>query len=403
MPLFDCRVAKTDGSIAEERVEAEDEKAVRVQLEKKGYLVFSIRPLQGLSLSSLRWGFRKSIHPREFLVFNQELLALIRAGISIMRTLDILIGRASHPAFQTVLVGVRDGVRGGLSISEAMAKYPTYFSGLYVSSIRAGERSGSLVEILQRHIVYLKRMLAVRKKVISALSYPIFLLAVGISVIFFLLTYVMPTFMEIFKDSGTQLPLATQRLIFVMGFLQNYFLYLLLGLVAIVVFIYQSYQTSWGRPWLDSFILKIPVIGHVMERHYLITLSRTLSTTLSGGIPLVPALGMVAEALSNQAWSSKVQEVSGRVQEGVSLAHSLAQSGTFPKMSLEMIDVGENSGSLVEMLGEVADFHEDELDLYLGRVTTWVEPVMLLVMGVIVAIIVISMYLPIFHLAGTIQ
>ncbi|MCI0528175.1 MAG: type II secretion system F family protein [Nitrospira sp.] len=403
MPLFDCRIAKTDGSIAEERVEAEDEKAVRVQLEEKGYLIFSIRRLQSLSLSSLGWGFRKRIHPREFLVFNQELLALIRAGISIMRILDILIGRASHPAFQAALVGVRDGVRGGLSISEAMAKYPSYFAGLYVSSVRAGERSGNLVEILQRHIVYLKRMLAVRKKVISALSYPIFLLVVGISVIFFLLTYVMPTFMEIFKDSETQLPLATQRLIFVVGFLQNYFLYLLLGMVVIIVFIYQSYQTSWGKQWLDSFILKIPIIGQVMERHYMITLSRTLSTTLSGGISLVPALGMVAEALPNQVWSKKVQEVSGRVQEGVSLAQSLAQSEAFPKMSLEMIDVGENSGSLVEMLGEVADFHEDELDLYLGRVTTWVEPVMLLVMGIIVAMIVISMYLPIFHLAGTVK
>jgi type IV pilus assembly protein PilC len=229
------------------------------------------------------------------------------------------------------------------------------------------------------------------------------LLVVGISVIFFLLTYVMPTFMEIFKESETQLPLATQRLIFVVGFLQNYFLYLLLGIVAIIVFIYQSYQTSWGKQWLDSFILKIPIVGRVMERHYMITLSRTLSTTLSGGIPLVPALGMVAEALPNQVWSHKVQEVSGRVQEGVSLAQSLAQSATFPKMSLEMIDVGENSGSLVEMLGEVADFHEDELDLYLGRVTTWVEPVMLLVMGIIVAVIVISMYLPIFHLAGTVK
>ncbi len=403
MPLFDCRVARTDGSIAEERIEGEDEKAVRVQLEEKGYLVFSIRRLQALSLSSLRWGFRKRLPPREFLVFNQELLALIRAGISIMRILDILIGRASQPAFQATMVGVRDGVRGGLSLSEAMAKYPTYFSGLYVSSLRAGERSGSLVEILQRHIVYLKKMLAVRKKVVSALSYPIFLLVVGISVIFFLLTYVMPTFMEIFKESETQLPLATQRLIFVVGFLQNYFLYLLLGAVAIIVFIYQSYQTSWGKQWLDSFILKIPVIGRVMERHYMITLSRTLSTTLSGGIPLVPALEMVAEALPNQVWSHKVREVSGRVQEGVSLAHSLAQSEAFPKMSLEMIDVGENSGSLVEMLGEVSDFHEDELDLYLGRVTTWVEPVMLLVMGIIVAMIVISMYLPIFHLAGTVK
>ncbi len=403
MPLFDCRVARTDGSIAEERIEAEDEKAVRVQLEGKGYLVFSIKRLQALSLSSLRWGFRKRLPPREFLVFNQELLALVRAGISIMRILDILIGRASQPAFQATMVGVRDGVRGGLSLSEAMAKYPTYFSGLYVSSLRAGERSGSLVEILQRHIVYLKKMLAVRKKVVSALSYPIFLLVVGISVIFFLLTYVMPTFMEIFKESETQLPLATQRLIFVVGFLQNYFLYLLLGAVAIMVFIYQSYQTSWGKQWLDSFILKIPVIGQVMERHYMITLSRTLSTTLSGGIPLVPALEMVAEALPNQVWSHKVREVSGRVQEGVSLAQSLTQSEAFPKMSLEMIDVGENSGSLVEMLGEVSDFHEDELDLYLGRVTTWVEPVMLLVMGIIVAMIVISMYLPIFHLAGTVK
>jgi len=401
--MFDCRVAKTDGSIAEERIEAEDERAVRVQLEGKGYLVFSVKPLQALSLFSLHWTFRKRLHPREFLVFNQELLALIRAGLPIIRVLDILIGRASHPAFQAALVGVRDGVRGGLSISEAMSRYPTYFSGLYISSIRAGERSGNLVEILQRHLTYLKRMLMVRKKVLSALMYPSFLLVVGISVVIFLLTYVMPTFMEIFKDSDTQLPLATQRLIWVVGFLQNYFLYLLIAFIGLVVLVYQGYQIPWGRRWLDSMILKVPVIGQVVQRHYLITLSRTLSTTLAGGIPLVPALGMVTEALPNQVWSKKVFEVSERVQEGVSLSHSLERSQTFPKMSLEMIDVGENSGSLVEMLGEVADFHEDELDLYLGRATTWVEPIMLLFMGIVVGAIVISMYLPIFQLAGTIK
>jgi type IV pilus assembly protein PilC len=246
-------------------------------------------------------------------------------------------------------------------------------------------------------------MLAVRKKVISSLSYPIFLLAVGISVIFFLLTYVMPTFMEIFKDSGTQLPLATQRLISVVLFLQEYLFYLLLGLGGVVIVIYQGHKTAWGRKWLDSIILRVPGIGQVVQRHYMITMTRTLSTTLAGGIPLVPALGMVSEALPNRVWSRKVLEVSGRVQEGVSLAHSLERSGMLPNMSLEMIDVGENSGSLVEMLGEVADFHEDELDLYLGRLTTWVEPIMLLLMGIIVAVIVISMYLPIFHLAGTIR
>jgi type IV pilus assembly protein PilC len=403
VPFFDCRVARANGSIAEERIEAEDEKAVRVQLEAKGYLVFSIKRFQALSLSSFRWTFKRRIHPREFLVFNQELLSLIRAGLPIIKVLDILIGRASHPAFQAALVGVRDGVRGGLYISEAMSRYPTYFSALYVSSVRAGERSGNLIEILQRHIAYLKRMLMVRKKVLSALMYPSFLLVVGVSVIFFLLTYVMPTFMEIFKDSETQLPLATQRLIWVMGFLQNYFLYLLIALIGILVLVYQSHQTSWGRRWLDLMILKIPAVGQVAQRHYMITLSRTLSTTLSGGIPLVPALGMVAEALPNQVWSRKVLEVSERVQEGVSLSQSLERSQTFPKMSLEMIDVGENSGSLVEMLSEVADFHEDELDLYLVRVTTWIEPIMLLIMGIVVGVIVISMYLPIFHLAGTIR
>jgi type IV pilus assembly protein PilC len=403
VPIFDCRLAKADGSIAEERIEAEDEQSVRIQLQEKGYLVFSVRRLQSFSLSSVNLKLGKRLHPREFLVFNQELLALIRAGMSIIRTMDLLIGRASHPAFRTALMGVREGIKSGSSISEAMAKYPFYFSELYVSSVRAGERSGNLVEILQRHIAYLKRMLAVRKKVISALSYPSFLLIVGVSVIFFLLTYVMPTFMEIFKDAETELPLATQRLILVVTFFQNYFIYLLLGLVGMVLFIQQGRKTATGKQLLDSFILNIPAIGQVIRRHYMIIMTRTLSTTLAGGIPLVPALAMVSEALPNRLWSKKVREVSERVQEGVSLAQSLEQSAMLPKMSLEMVDVGENSGSLTEMLSEVADFHEDELDLYLGRLTTWIEPVMLLVIGLIVAVIVVSMYLPIFQLAGTIR
>lgn len=401
--MFDCRVARADGSVAEQRIEAEDENAVRTQLEGKGYLVFSIRPLKTLSLSSLNLSFKKRISPREFLVFNQELLSLIRAGIPIMRTLDILIGRASHPAFQVALTGVRDSIRGGSSIAEAMSKYPSYFPELYVSSIRAGERSGNLVEILQRYISYLKKMLAVRKKVISALSYPTFLLMVGIAVIFFLLTYVMPTFMELFEGAEKELPAATRRLIAVVQFLQGYFLFLLAGLIGMVFLIRQSYQTPRGREWLDRLMIKLPVVGPVVQRHYMILVSRTLSTTLAGGIPLVTALGMVSEALPNRVWSMRVQQVNRRVQEGTSLAVSLGQDKLFPKMSLEMIEVGENSGSLVEMLAEVADFHEDEMDLYLNRLTTWVEPVLLLTMGLIVAVIVVSMYLPIFQLAGTIK
>jgi type IV pilus assembly protein PilC len=405
VPLFNCRVARADGSIKEERIEATDEREVRSQMEERGYLVLSLRRFRAFSLSAFnfKWSFKRGLHPREFLVFNQELIALIRAGIPIIRIMDILVGRASHPVFQKVLDGVRDGIKAGASISDATAKYPHFFSGLYVSSIRAGERSGNLVEILQRYIAYLKRMIAVRKKVVSSLTYPIFLLAVGVAVIFFLLTYVMPTFMEIFKDSQSELPRATQRLIAVVRFLQDYLVILLVALGGLIILVRQGYQTPWGRQRFDAFILRIPVAGRVVQRHYMITLSRTLSTTLAGGIPLVPALAIVSDAMPNRIWSQKVMDASRRVQEGAGLALSLQQSQTFPKMSLEMIEVGENSGSLVEMLGEVADFHEDELDLYLGRLTTWVEPVMLLLMGIIVAIIVVSMYLPIFHLAGTIR
>ncbi len=403
MPNFECRVARSDGTITREQIEGIDENMVRSQLEAKGYLVFSVRRPRDLSFVRWKHLLNRRLPATEFLIFNQEFLALIRAGLPIIRVLDILVGRAANPNFQTALTGVREGIKGGLSISDAFARYPIYFSGLYVSSVRAGERSGNLVEILQRHTVYLKRMLAVRKKVVSALAYPGFLLLIGVGVIFFMLTYVMPTFMEIFKDSQTELPVATRRLIFVAEFLQNYLGHIVIAVIGSAFLVARGYHMPWGRRFIDSFLLKIPVVSRVVERHFMITLSRTLSTTLAGGISLVPALGMAAEAMPNRIWVAKVLQTRERVQEGVSLAASLEQAQTFPKMSLEMIDVGENSGALVEMLGEVAEFHEDELDLYLGRLSTWVEPIMLLFIGVIVALIVISMYLPIFHLAGAIR
>lgn len=398
MPLFECRVAKTDGSVVGERIEAENEWVARNQVEQRGEVVFSVRPLWRFSLDVLT--FQRRFPLRDFLVFNQEFMVLIRSGMSFMRILEILAGRTSHAGFQIALRGVREQIRGGASISEAMSRYPNYFSELYVATVRAGERSGNLVEVLGRYIAYLKRVLAVRKKVLSALSYPAFLLIVGIASVAFLLAYVMPSFMEVYQDSGTELPPSTQTLIAVVEFLRRDFIYLLAGGVLAAAWVKWMHRTRMGRQWMDSLLLKLPLVGAVIRSHYLIIMSRTLSTSLAGGIPLVPALGVVAEAMTNRAWSQALAVVGGRVQEGMSLAHSLDQTGMMPKMSTEMIEVGENSGSLVEMLGEVADFHEDELDLYLGRLTTWAEPIMLLVMGVVIALIVVSMYLPIFHLAG---
>ena len=396
--LFACRIAKADGSVVHERIEAEDEKSLRFQLEGRGDLIFSIKPLRTLSFHSLVFGKRFS--QRDFLVFSQELLVLIRAGMSFMRILDILLGRSSHPGFQTALQGVKEQIRSGNSISESMSRHPGYFSELYIATVRAGEQSGNLVEVLGRYHTYLKRVLAVRKKVVSALTYPAFLLLVGIATVVFLLTYVMPTFTEIYQDSGTELPENTQRLIAFVQFAKQNIIYLLLGFGLLLGLIRWGYYTNWGRQWLDYALLKMPLAGPVVQRHYLIIMSRTLATSLAGGIPMVPALAVVSEALTNRAWSQAIQSVSEHVQEGVSLSHSLGKSRMMPKMSIEMIEVGENSGSLIEMLGEVADFHEDELDIYLNRLTTWAEPVMLLLMGIVIAIIVVSIYLPIFYLAG---
>lgn len=401
MPLFSYRVAKGDGTILQKETEAESEALLRGRLEGEGYLVLSIT--KGVSLSLPSFSFGKKISPRDFMIFNHELIVLLRAGLPIMKILDILSERDSQPDFVETLKAVQRDVRGGSAIADAMAKHPSYFSGLYVSSLRAGEKSGNLVEVITRFMEYQKKVLEVRKKVFAALAYPVFLLVVGIGVMGFLLIYVMPSFSELYQGSQTELPLFTRALLNLVYFLNRNMALLTLGLFALLALILVAYRSGWGKEWADPAVLKSPFLSAIVKKNYQIRISRTLSTVLKSGIPLVVALEMVAAAMTNQIVRRQVQEVGGDVRGGTGLAAAFSKAGLFPKMSTEMIAVGETTGALDEMLGEVANFHEGELDLILSRVTTWVEPVLLLTIGSLVALILIAMYLPIFHLAGTIR
>jgi len=403
MPQFAYRIAKGDGTILEDRTEAEDEVTLREQLEGKGYLVFSIRRAAGFSLPQIRFDFKSKLTPREFLAFNQEFLALIKAGLPIIRALDILVDRVELSSFREALRGIRQEIKGGSSIADAMSKYPQQFPELYVSSLRAGERSGNLAEIIERYNQYQRRMIAVWKKVRAALTYPIFLLAVSFAIVAFLLVYVMPTFSEIYRESDAQIPLPTQILLHFVQLLRGNILWIILALGASVFFLRVWSRTASGRVSLQRFFLRLPLVGDIMIKSYLIQITRTLSAILSGGIPLVTALEMVADAITNQAVSVKVHEMRERVKEGISLASAFEKTGFMPRLTVEMVGVGEATGALEQLLTNAAEFHEEELDILLARVTTWVEPLLLLFMGTMVATIVIIMYLPVFNLAGTIR
>lgn len=405
MPTFVCRIGKADGTVLEERLEAEDAAEARHRLDRQGVVVFAIRPagrLQGLSFDLLP-SLRRGLAPREFLVFNHELLVLIKAGLPIMKALDILAGRTGHPTFGKVLADVRGQVRGGSSLADAMAGHPREFSELYVATLRAGERSGNVVEMLTRYQAFMKRLLAVRKKIVTALSYPAFLLSVGAGVIAFLMVFVMPTFLDVYKEAQSELPAATRVLMAVVGFLKRWTVALVVGLVGTAAALRVWYGTEGGRRRIDGLLLRLPFVGSIVRTHYTISVARTLATILTGGIPLVSALRMVGDSIPNRVIAADIAEVIERVKTGSGLAAAFAAGGLMPRMTLEMIEVGEATGALEEMLNQVAEFHEDELDRSLTRITTWVEPVLLLVMGGLVAVVVVTMYLPIFNLAGTIK
>lgn len=398
---FNCKYAKTTGEVVSAVVVGQNIEEVRHHLQEQGLLPINIRP-RGWSLSFRSQKRRQALKTEDFILFNQQFVALIRAGLPILKALDLLKGQIRNPLLREHIVNVRDRVHSGALLSEAL-RAQGVFPTVYVASIFAGERSGNLIEVINRFIQYEKTVLSVRKRFINSLIYPTFLIVLSIVMVGVILTYVIPKFAQLYADLNTPLPFTTRLLIVTSGTLQSHLALLLPLIVGILVILRMWIGTGHGRHRLDDFKLSAPVVGKLWTMFSMAQLSRTLATLLQGGIPLVGALEVARDASGNRVIGDSIREAIGQVREGKSLSDSLELSGHFPDLALEMIRVGEQTGSLPDMLNHVADFYDEDVNLRSAALLSWVEPTILLFVAGFVAFVLISLYMPIFSIGTSLS
>ena len=398
---YRCRLGTTSGEIIEGVYVAQSEAALRRELEDKGLHVLSLRPRLGLSALSFGGKGRK-IGRHEFLVFNQELATLLKAGMPLVQSLDILRSRLSNPLFKSILDDVHEKLRGGTALSDAFAAHGDMFPSVYTASLMAGERSGNLDAVLRRFVAYSKTIDTVRSKTISAMVYPVILVALATFLVGIIVIKVVPTFAEFYSSFNSELPLSTRIIVMISDVLRAQ-LWLILIAIAGAVAAFMTWVRQPGRgAQFDRWMLKLPFVGPSFHKFSTSQMARTLATLLSGGIPLVNAIEIAARSTGNRHLGKELEIVAVRVREGQSFAGTLMERQTVPDVALKMIEVGESTGALTEMLNSLADFYDEEIDTEVSRFVTVIEPAMLVVMGVVIAGIVMSLYLPLFQLTSVI-
>ncbi|MDP9120933.1 MAG: type II secretion system F family protein [Acidobacteriota bacterium] len=398
---FQCRVGTPDGRVRDDLFVASDEAALRSELGKRGLHIFEVRR-RGLTprLSLPATGRRKRIPTQEFVVWNQELAALLKAGLPLLQALDMMLERMRNQHFKAVLTDIRDRVKSGEDLSEAFASHGDLFPRLYPSSLKAGEKSGELEKVIRRFIRYMKLVLDARRRVVSALIYPAVLICLSIAMIIVMAIFVVPKFMVFFENLDAELPLITRITLAVSVFARHNAVVIALLLIGAIFALRSFTHTPAGQQWLDRRKLKLPFMGPVLHRFAMAEFCRSLGTLLSGGIPLVPAFEIAVTSIGNSAVRSRVEPTIQMVREGKPFHSALEQSEMFIDMAIDMVKVGEATGSLDEMLGSVADFLDEQIETRMARLLSLVEPMMLIFMGMIVAIILVSIYLPLFSTLG---
>ena len=396
MPLFSYKAVREDGSTVVDELTAATSSEARDTLHDRGFLVLEVRKKGSLTGD-------RGASPKEFLIFNQEFVTLVKAGLPIMQALDILQHRMEKQGFRSALNNIREAVGGGTALSDALASHPAYFPPLYTSAVRAGEQSGALVDVLKRYIDYQKRMLAVRTKVRNALFYPVFLVIVTVAVLTLFFLYIIPNFTQMYSDQAGSLPFLTLILIELARTVTDYAPLIAFALAASIAGIYLWQRTDQGGRFLDGLKLRVPLIRSLLTQYLMAQLTRTLATVLRGGIPLVQALETTAGVIGNQVIGRRLAEARTLVIEGVSLADAFERTRLAPDMTVRMIEVGESSGDLPQMLEDVADFYEQEVENRMANLTSLIEPVLMLTMGVVIAVIVVALYLPIFEMGARLK
>ena len=398
MAEYVIRMADERGHMLEQSEHGTSEVEVRDRFSQQGFLVYSVKP-KGLLAGELRLpGFRK-VPQDQFVVFNQQFVTLIHAGLPIIQSLDLLIKRQRNPYFRSVLQNVRDRLRGGELLSEAFAAQKI-FPKVYTTTLMAGEKSGNLEEVLGRYISFQRLAVSFRKKLLSSLVYPTLLVLMLIVMLTFLITFVVPQFANLYHQLGSELPPMTAMMLALGVNTREYLPYAVLTLLIVGFFLWRWMRSDKGATQMDRFKLKVPILGDIWLKYQVAVFARMLSTLLSGGLPLVPSLETAGESMQSHLMAHGIEQATRTVREGQGLARSLEQTKVFPQMSVEMMEVGESTGALPAMLNSVAEFYEEDVQNALATAMSLIEPVILIIMGVVVAFVLISLYLPIFSLGA---
>jgi type IV pilus assembly protein PilC len=399
MAEFTVRLGTPAGEIVTRTVEAMAAHEARARLEREGFKVFTVTPpkAEGVSLLTKAGGSggRARVKANDFLLFNQQLAALLRAGIPILQAITMLRRRATAPRLRAVLEDVEEAIRGGAALSQAFAAQGATFPRIYTASILAGERSGALDEVLSRYVSYMRRSVGLRRKIRGALAYPTFLLFACLGMVIFLTTFVVPRMSDLFSGFGNNLPTVTVIVLALSGWLTRNAIWVvpLVTITAVLIFVWS--RTPPGRLMIDGLLLRLPLAGRLLVQMTTAQAARSLATLLAGGITIVESWEIAAESITNIELRRRSSSILPLIREGRSFTESLETAGWMPELALDMIGIGERSGSLREMLDEVATFYDAESEVRLEQLTTTLEPAILVVMGGVVVIILLAIYLPI--------
>lgn len=395
-----CKVGTPAGEVVERTFSAPDEAALRAELTQQGYYLFAIKRGMGLAGLTLR---RTRVAPGLLLIFAQELAALLKAGLPLLQSLDVMLERQKDPLFRRSLASVREKVKGGTALSEAFRAEGELYPPIFAASLIAGERSGALEGVLRRFAQHLRLNQALKKKAVAASIYPLVLLAAMAAMVSVMLVYVIPQFQSFYEGLGAELPLPTRIILGVALTLRDNlgWILLLLGVLLAAFLVWRQRESSLLR--IDRALLRVPYFGGLVRMYATSQLMRTLSTLLAGGLPLLTSLETSASSIGNRAMGTAVAGCTHRIKEGASLTTALESTGMLETLPLEMVKVGEQTGALADMLSAVAEFYDEDLDVRIATVLSLVEPVLLVMMAVIVAGMLLAFYLPMFEAISNIQ
>jgi len=402
MPIFVWGGVDRQGNKQKGEIEADNQTIARQLLSRQGIVIRTLKDKPKDLMEFLPFT-QQGVKSRELVVFTRQFATLIDAGVPLVQCLDILQEQESNKTFKRIINQIKADVEGGKTFSEALKKHPNVFDTLFVNLVAAGEMGGMLDVTLNRLAAYIEKVERLKKKVKGAMTYPAVVVGIALLVVAVILTYVIPVFAQLFREAGAKLPPLTLIVIGLSDFMKAYIHWIILGLILLVYLMRRFRKTKKGREWSDSLMLRAPVFGILLRKVAIARFSRTLGTMLSAGVPILDSLDIVATTAGNAVIEKELRKARTSIAEGQTVAEPLSKSGVFPPMVVQMISVGEATGALDEMLTKIAEFYDEEVDIAVDALTSLLEPLMIVFLGVTIGGLLIAMYLPIFQLADVVS